>query len=381
MAALSALTAILVSDIVPRELSSSSLMFIVGGVLFSSILFAILLARTGPSRSHNVAFIGFRRSGKTTLLATMFNELVLFKVSRVVAAELSGPKTIERVTRHMEKIKSRQAVGPTTRHSQFPYEVNITEKGLLRRSFKMSFGDFPGERSEEYVKGSFSRESENHDRDSEDYEDLKESFIGKQASSYVEDADGLFDSEFFRWILESDALIFVVDVARYLQDEARQARLQVDPAARAGGATVAGTVGENYVVEMTQAYIRTWSYIANARRRGGEVRDSIVVLAFTKSDLLDVNSEEFAHESFEATVTKLGFMEPLPEERKMPHLQFEEGKRRCERDFRDLIRFLKGNSRRFHAVYTSSFALMDDDDDKRLGVEGLFGAVLPMGFR
>ena len=159
----------------------------------------------------------------------------------------------------------------------------------------MSFGDFPGERSEEYVKESERRYGREEHRS-----------VGEQALLGEDDA-ALFDGEFFRWVLECDAIIFVVDVAQYLSSKARRRQ---DPAQL-----------DDYAVTVSQAYIRAWSYIVDARREGGEAREPIVVLAFTKSDLFDVDPEKAQEESLEATMATLGFKEPLPEVRDISALE------------------------------------------------------------
>ena len=332
-----AATVAVVGDRVSLVLSA-----IIAGAL-SFLLFSIMLRARMRLNPHNVAFIGFQRSGKTTLLITMLSELLLFRVSRV-SARLRGERTIEQVTRYMKKIKSRQAVGQTTRGSQFPYEINIAQEGFFGRSFKMSFGDFPGERSKEYVSK---------------LRRVEERSAKEQVLPGPDDEE-LFDGEFFRWVLECDAIIFIVDVAQYLRNKVRRQEQ---------------AILDDYAVEVSQAYIRTWSYIVDARREGGETREPIVVLAFTKSDLFDVEPKKSKGESLEVTMATLGFEEPLPEVREISRLRFEQGSRQCEEDFEELIRFLKGHSRTFHAVYASSLALMDG---QRLGVERLFRAVLPI---
>ena len=345
--------------------------------LSAALITLMLRTRIGPPSPHNVAFIGFRQSGKTTLLVTMLYELLLFRVSKV-SARLRGEKTIKQVTNYMEKIKSRRAIGPTARRSQFPYEMNIVQQGFWGRSFKMSFGDFPGERSEEYVTAVLHETSAQYE-DSEPYESLGKRSVKEPAFRYAMDEGralhyaaseaALFDAEFFRWILECDALVFVVDVAQYLKDRARRQE-------HSGR----GPTGEtDYAVEVSQAYIRAWSYIVDARGEGGEEREPIVVLAFTKSDLFDVDPQRSEHGgSLEAMMATLGFEEPLPETREISRPKFEDGKRQCDEDFGELIRFLEGQSRTFHSVYTGSLALMDG---QRLGVERLFKSVLPTSFQ
>ena len=365
IAAVSALAGTLAANLENGPISPSLVSIAVGAVL-SSVLITLLFTRIAPPSPHNVAFVGFQKSGKTTLLITMFNELMLFRVSGV-SARLRGEKTIKRVTSYMEKIRLRQAVGPTTQRSQFPYEVNITRGRFLGRSFKMSFADFPGEKSEEYVSGLPEQQSEGHDyaanKESEDYRSVVASIVKKRAPYHQIDDTALFDRDFFRWVLECDALVFVVDIAQYLMDKAHS---QPSPMA------------SNYVVEVSQAYMRTWSYILDARDQAGEARAPVVVLAFTKSDLFDVDSHGAAADSLETMMATAGFEEPLPEVREISRVKFEEGKKQCEEDFYDLLQFLRGHSRRFHSVYTSSFALMDG---QRLGVEKVFKAVLPIAFR
>ena len=416
MSALAVATTSIAGNDIPPFLIAT--IFVSAGV-FSSLLFAIIFTRMGPPSPHNIAFIGFRRSGKTTLLMTMLSELLLFRVSRV-SATLRGKRTIRQVTEYMKRINLRRAVGRTTQRSQFPYEANITQRGLLGRSFKMSFGDFPGERSEEYVRGIEGRRNIDRRRSGEPALDEKWAPDGERPSAgkrafaegdepfgekwafeqpfdseqvfrptfddseralnreralgrerefdYTVVDTSLFDQEFFRWILECDTLVFIVDVAKYLRDRARH---QTQPQQH-------GLMNTNYIVEVCQAYMRTWLYIVDARHEGGETKEPIVVLAFTKSDLFDVESQGSDHQSLEATMATLGFEEPLPNVREISHSMFEKGRQECEKDFGELIQFFEGHSKVFHLVYTSSLALMDG---QRLGVERLFNAVLPVSFQ
>ena len=353
-----------------EEILPSTIVVSIAGVLSSLFLFMTLLARRGLPSAYNVALIGYRQSGKTTLLVTMFSELVLFRVSKV-SAMLVGKRTIERVTSYMKRIKLRQAVGSTTQRSRFPYELKIAEKGLLGRSFRVSFGDFPGERSEEYLRKSLHEHY--GDGGGEYYDGSRESTIGEWALSHQRDDAVLFDGEFFRWILECDALVFVVDVAQYLKGEHIKEKAMSQSSDQL-------PVEANYVVDISQEYIRAWSYIVDARLEGGGEADPVVVLAFTKSDLFDVDSDGSAEgaEGVEGMVARLGFEEPLPEVREISRSRFEEGRRRCTKDFSELIRFLEGHSKSFSTVYTSSLSRMDE---RMLGVESLFRAVLPRSFR
>jgi hypothetical protein len=323
---------------VPRPYS-----YILTGLAFLVML--VILGSLVPDNlptAYSVAVIGFRRSGKTTLLTEIFHELIHFRISDVDAS-LRGQATIERLTDYIGRIDRRQPVGSTTEESRFPYEANVeVRSGIFLRKFKVSIADYPGESSEQ-----LSRRAEMAD-------ELRDGGISKTSL--------LGNQEYFRWVLEADAMIFIIDIAAYLLD-----RLPTEADGPEGS-------GDN-ARYMTNSFTMAWQYLLDARRQGGSERLPRVVLAFTKCDLLDMSAETAAADSLEAVIARLGYEAPLPEVRELNPLTFAEKREKCESDFADLIEYFKHyRGAKFSVVFTSSLTLLDG---KRVGIEELFRGILP----
>lgn len=325
--------------------------FLASVALGLGILIGLLprFQRSPLPTSHSVAVFGFRRSGKTMLITQMFNELILYRISGV-RATLRGASTIDRVTEYVSIMESRRAVGPTTQRTRFPYEANVDiSRGILPpRSFKITIADYPGERSEEY------------------FEQASEEQSGVENPNYYE-TTLLANQEFFRWSLECDALVFVIDTAAYLIDRIPGDGSLDEPTTSAGG---------RYPIHMHRAITAAWQHLMDARRDGGSKHPPQVVLTFTKCDLFGVSAEAVPNESLEKKIALWGYEPPLPEVHEIDSTKFNEGILRCKTEFADLITFLEKNSEgRFRLVFTSSLAL---ENGRRIGVQELFEGLLPI---
>jgi len=102
--------------------------------------------------AYNVAILGFPRSGKTTLLISLFREMFAKRVG--VDIQLRGSQTIEAVNQGLSLLSSGRSLGPTKDQDMFAFRADVKRgKFPSERTYKIEFGDFPGEHSETFVSG------------------------------------------------------------------------------------------------------------------------------------------------------------------------------------------------------------------------------------
>jgi len=284
-------------------------------VLFFVAVMAFLMDRS--PRSYRVALVGFPQSGKTTLLISLFGEAFARRIYGVKMTP-RGSSTIERVNAGLARLQTGRAVGPTMDQDLFAFRADISFPRLLFPfTYKTEFGDFAG-------------------HDSERYSSEKEPW--------------LHTTEFFKWVADSDAMIFVVDLGYYVaREEARKF----------------------YIARMSSALRAAWQHFLDVNSdRINEVKRHPLVLAFTKVDLLAIskNQSDLEHE-----VTRLGFGEDVPEEREISMQTLVRWEAQVKDDFSELIRYFAGESK-LRVVFTSSFA---HSGGQRIGIEKLLLAVLP----
>ena len=139
-------------------------------------------------KSIHVAIVGFSRSGKTTLITSLFGEG--FRKNLPINLEPRGSKTIDKINLSLEMLNKGKALGPTQDQDMFSFRADATTGSYFARStYRVEFGDFPGAYTE---------------KTSEEKDNNKIKW--------------LHNSEFFRWIADSDAIIFVVDLGKYLSN-------------------------------------------------------------------------------------------------------------------------------------------------------------------
>jgi GTPase SAR1 family protein len=155
--------------------------FIIIGLSFI-ISITSLIGRRIPQK-FSVAIIGFPRSGKTTLLMSLFDHILSKKIE-FNNIKIEGSETIERVNHFISLINIRKQIPPTQDQEIFAYRTSIKRQTILgSRIIKIEFGDFPGEQSKEF---------------SEKYNNW------------------FHRTPYFKWVKDADAYIFIVDFGDYL---------------------------------------------------------------------------------------------------------------------------------------------------------------------
>ncbi|MGA9351028.1 MAG: GTPase domain-containing protein [Anaerolineae bacterium] len=280
---------------------------------------SFLRSRESLAIAHSVAIVGFPKCGKTTLITALFGEIF---ARRMLGPKVSpkGQSTIERVNADLAKLERGEALGPTTDQDLFAYRTEIEiVRWFLPQTYKVEFGDFPGDDSKEYV---------------------------------LQYGPWLHTSPFFKWVSEADTLVFIVDLGKYLEQVYWKDR--------------------TYVAEMSAALRAAWqNYVDIVGVRA--TQRTPVVLAFTKADLLSI-VKEVKPDMIAQAIARVGFGALTPPIGEIDNAVLEAGKFSIEHDFSDLITYLKGEIRHFKIVYTSCFGTVDG---RRLGLAELFEAVLP----
>lgn len=310
----------------PRiEMSVATTLALIWGaasvVMALTFIYMLIVRQESLPGSHNVAIVGFPQSGKTTLIISLFGETFAGKILPLRLTP-RGTKTIERINESLERLQRGQALGPTKDQDRFGFRADVTVRRFpFPRTYKVEFGDFPGVDSQTY---------------SEDY------------------GPWLHNTEFFKWAVDSDAMIFVIDLGRYLsRDELRTA----------------------YIARISSALRAAWQHFLDVNEhRIREVRRHPVVLTFTKADLFGVEEDPHDWDRFEKEIAKLGFGDEIPPIQEIDQEALILGKARVMQDFAELIQYFKGEARTFRVLFTSSFGLADG---KRLGIGDLLQAVLP----
>lgn len=297
--------------------------FILILLITTSILSVFAYSRffsSGAPIAHNVAIVGFPKSGKTTLIITLFGEIFARRIKNIDAT-LKTPTTIERVNEYLNKLQKGLSVGPTTDQDIFAYRTNIEQKtSLFSQSYKVEFGDFPGEDSEEYIKN-----------------------YGLW----------LHTTPFFQWMTSADVVIFVIDIGKYL-----------NPIARV-----------NYIADMSAAIRAAWQHIISSADEGADAAKSRkVILVFTKSDLFGLDLSGHVVDEVNQQLLAFGFGSEIPPIKEINATAFLDGKDIITRDFADLIAYLENETKSFSIVFTSSFATLGGE---RLGASELLHATLP----
>jgi hypothetical protein len=306
------------------------LYLIIGGGVFGIMAIYLFISseffkkHTLP-RAYSIAVIGFPQSGKTCLITSMFGELFANRIAGVMTVP-RGKETIERINRDIAKLEIGQSLGPTTDQDLFAYRAEIVLRDFpFKKRYKVEIGDFPGEHSKKFT------------------EQLGEWF---------------HESNYFKWAMEADAFIFVVDLAHVLCPQER----------------------DEYIAGMKKAIRAAWHHLLEYHLAGKKnIRRKRMVLAFTKADLLVTSEQEIPRESsgrgemVTEHVMKLGFGDTLPNPFHVEELS-KEITSSIEEKFNDLIRHLRGQCRFLETVFVSAVAY---DKNGRLGIRRLLGVLLP----
>ncbi|ETX00039.1 MAG: hypothetical protein ETSY1_12620 [Candidatus Entotheonella factor] len=305
---------------------------VTGGALVA-LLFNFFIPRMkNPfALAYNVAVIGFPKSGKTVMITSIFGQLFSDRyLGRGVI--LRGKDTIERVNKDLELLEIGRLLGPTTDQDIFAYRADI-RRGIfpLQREYKVVIGDFPGESSEEFVEDS---------------------------------VEWLHESSYFKWVMEADAFIFVIDIARILTDNDNR----------------------EYRAMITRAIRAAWQHIYEFHVEGKKnLNRKPLMLVFTKADLLlkythkiDVvstnkGSSTVANNLINEEIMNFGFSQ-LPEIVRVEQREIQDEIKIVEELYREIIAYLHLQTSNFGCFFVSHFVM---DENGRLGIPALTEKLLP----
>jgi hypothetical protein len=222
----------------------------------------------------------------------------------------------------IRKLEQGNALGPTLDQDVFAYRSNVrVNRFPIPLVYKVEFGDFPGDDSREYIR------------------------------NY---GPWLHTTPFFKWLVESDCVIFAVDLAEY-----RKSR------------QVSG-----FVAELSAAIRAAWQHLVDYDAVRNEAANRrLVVLAFTKTDIL-TRPLPSRSDQLQKAIMKLGFGDKIPPPHEFDPEELEWEEAQVKNDFEDLIAYLTSEIDRFHVVFVSCFGTLGG---QRLGIERLLRIVLPSG--
>lgn len=137
----------------------------------------ILTARSQP-RLKTISLLGFPGAGKTVYLSVLYHEMMLL-AKRGIDFRPYGAETAERVNEAMLRLNQRQWLPRTTTNDVFFHRARASMgSGLLTRRYKIEIPDFAGEHIAEF----------------------------DTSSAYW-----LHKTEYFRYVLDSDAIFLCID--------------------------------------------------------------------------------------------------------------------------------------------------------------------------
>lgn len=291
------------------------------GVIFSVII--QLLSENLLPKAYRVAIVGFPSSGKTTLIVTLFREIFAQRI-RGVKARLRGRSTIEKVNEYLEQLDEGIALGPTKDQDIFAFRADVTMgKFPFPRTYKMEFGDFPGESSAKYA---------------------------------IHYGSWLHSTEYFKWVIESDAIIFIIDLSRYL--------VKVDI----------------YTALMSKAIRAAWQHYLESNiliLKSREIRKRKVLIIFTKADVFKIERDPASvKDASRQKINRAGMSTKIPKMSILSYEDYKEGSTICKEYFSDLIKYLKSETKNFDILFTSSFAFYDDIGEIKIGINEILKKLL-----
>ncbi len=292
------------------------------------MFFSLQILRSKFPISHGIATIGFPKSGKTTLITVLFNELFTNRLG--IQTIPRGLETIERVNDNIAKLELGKSVGATTDKDVFAYRIDVIRRNCFcfKSYYKVEIGDFPGEDSQKFTE---------------------------------EFGHWFHHTPYFKWAMEADSFMFVVDLAPALVPTKEY-----------------GTPQE-YVAKMTQAIRAAWQRLNEYHYEGQQqLSKKSVVLVFTKSDLFGITSEVNDLDAVTQEILKLGF-DSIPAPNEIDAVKFKDGQETVLKMFADLISYMKNQDSRFQTIFVGCFSFEPGQRQQRLGIKKLLDAILPRG--
>ncbi len=283
------------------------------GIMITSIaisLFYELKYKSFSYKPYNIAIIGFPRSGKTTLIATLFQQIFKQKVSGLKAT-LKGESTIERINELIEKKESGLPVGPTNDQTMFAYrtEIEIGNSPLTKEFYRVEFGDYPGEESAKLADNSY--------------------------------FDNLKKTEFFKWCFEANAYIFIIDVAKLalaIDDDKPNA----------------------YIASVSKAIRQSWQHFVDYNLNRSGIKKKPVLLIFNKMDVCNLSHDKIDDDKWINEVHRIAYsFDEVPNVDELDKDAYQKVQKILLKEFADIISYLESEINQFNILYTSSFGTID----------------------
>lgn len=284
--------------------------------------------------AYNIAILGFPRSGKTTLIVSIFGEF--FKQTFPGLSFIPrGGETIERINSQLEQIEIGNSLGPTTEQDLFAYRADIKIKGFpFIKNFKVQIGDFPGEDSEKFV------------------------------DNY---GDWLHKTPYFKWAMEADAFIFNIDLAKVLVD----------------------TNGE-YQAKIKKSFRAAWQLLFEYHTEGKKyVKEKPIAIVFSKADLLFIEEEfnfirhivepESDKNNYFTKIHSIGFSSKLPaiktiDTNSESYSIVERKQKEIIEKYLEIIAYMKSTTSKVSIHFVSPFVM---NNGERYGIKPLLSNILP----
>jgi hypothetical protein len=245
-----------------------------------------------------------------------------------------GGETIERINSQLEKIEIGQSLGPTTDQDLFAYRADIKIKSFpFMKNYKVQVGDFPGENSEKFV---------------ENY------------------GDWLHKTPYFKWAMEADAFIFVIDLAKVLTDK-----------------------NGEYVAKIKKSFRAAWQHLYEYHVEGKKyIRNKAISIVFSKADLLFIDNFNFIRyitepDSLEKElhdkILNLGFNEKLPGIQSIDKYSeklydVEKKQEQISEIYSDIISYIQTSSNKLSIHFVTPFVIYSGE---RYGFNVLLSKILP----
>jgi GTPase SAR1 family protein len=306
------------------DILNSNVLTILIGIL-SGMIATLTLNRIIKSNkvsiAYQVAIIGFPQSGKTTLITSIFSEIFKMQYSGF-SFIARGKQTIEKINDDIARLEMGQKLGPTRDQDLFAYRVDVINKSMIfQRRYKMEIGDYPGEDSE-----SFSKEFGNW----------------------------FHNTSFFKWVMEADTFVFIIDLAKdFIDDE--------------------------YQSIISSAIRAAWQNITEYHIEGKRnILNKKILIVFTKADVLFMRvkySNEFENES-KKTVSDYGFGNVSPKKVLYIDEDFKNIESTVLKKYSNIVMYLQKQVKNFDCILTSYFAI--DEQNERMGIKKIITRLLPL---
>ncbi|MBC8181146.1 GTPase domain-containing protein [candidate division KSB1 bacterium] len=271
--------------------------------------------------AHNIAIIGFEKAGKTTLITTIFKEIFADKILGIKAIP-KGQNSISIINENIATLERGNSLKPTTDQAMRSYTINMTKGSLLRKkTYKVQLADFPGKKSKKFAD---------------------------------ENIKSIINTEFFNWAIGADAFIFVIDLARYLDDPVSS---------------------REYVANLSKEIRIAWQHILNYHEDKKEkILHKPLIILFTKADLFHLSKKPTEDHKTIEEIKKKGFGEKIPDEIKLSKTTIDEAAKNAKNDFSDLINYLKKDQVKSKVLFVSSFGYINRE---KLNLSELINSILP----